>query len=92
MHSNFEKISILSKKHFLKFHDGVSKNAEFDADSSFFLMGSKNVQKKSYKQNTFAKSANSWKTQNVLSPFQQIWNQHKILRFFEPYMDLVGKK
>jgi hypothetical protein len=59
MHSNFEKIPILSKKNFLKFHDGVSKNAEFNMDSSFFLMGSKNVQKKSYKQNTFAKSAKS---------------------------------
>ncbi len=59
MHSNFEKIPILSKKNFLKFHKGLSKNAEFDADSSFFLMGSKNVQKKSYKQNTSAKSAKS---------------------------------
>jgi hypothetical protein len=54
-------------------------------------MGSKNVMKKSYKQNTFAKSAKYGKTQNVLSPFQQIWNQHKILRFFVLYMDLVGK-
>jgi hypothetical protein len=83
---------------------GVSKNAEFYADSKSLKRAQNNCQKKvtGKKQRKKVQNPNKHKIcivfsfnffpEHFLSPFQRIPNQHKILRFWHPYLQWLLRK
>ncbi len=104
MHSKFAKKANMNHKFFYTNLYGVSKNAEFYADSKSLKRAQNNCQKKVTGKKQRKKVQNPIKHKirivfffnffpgHFLSPFQRISNQHKILRFLYPFLQWLFRK